>query len=350
MRRYPVNTEGDQISLRRLVIEASVVLRIRAAAWGGGNDAHGIGNSIEALANAKRGAWLAKGRIGGAERGGQRRSEIQTTGNVAALGCRKADLCTGLRCEPRGERSLSRKGKHLSGYAARRSRALQELRRFEPSDRRSYRRVAQRLVGEEGEQLVLQNGSAYAAAFLIEPVVVAPYRGRISGTVPPLVGIQARAVPLEECRAVELVRAVLRDDHDLRAAIPAVLGTVVAGDNPDFFYGLLVGREHGRPAPRHAIDAHAIDLDEVRIRACAIGGDLGSVLDEEDAVGRAGRRPIGAGHGGRPAVPRLCSIAKDPRREPYQLEGIATHGRQIFDVSRGEGSADRRRLRVKERD
>src|SRR5205085_504454 len=143
---------------------------------------------------------------------------VQTARNIAALRRCKPGLRAAQRGETRRKRSLARIRKHLAGDAARWPGALQVLRRFKPGGRRSNRGVAQRLVGEEREHSVLQDRPADAAAFLIEPVGVAPYRGRSSGSVPALEGIQARTMPLEERAAVEFVGAVLRDDHDLRAA------------------------------------------------------------------------------------------------------------------------------------
>src|SRR5262249_14326977 len=149
---------------------------------------------------------------------------------------------------------------------------------------------------EEAKQPVPQNRAADAAALLVEAVGVAPYRARIPGSVPLLKRIQVRPVRFEKQAAAKVIRAVLGNDHDLRAAVAAVLGAVVARAAADSLDGLLPWRQPRRSTPRDAVHTDTVDLNQVRVRAGAVRRHLRSVLDEEDAVGGAGRRSVGARH------------------------------------------------------
>ncbi len=262
----------------------------------------------------------------------------------------EADLRARLRRGAAGERILSREGQHPSRQAPGRPGHLPVLRRLEPDGSRGDTRAALRFVGEEPEQLVLQNRSADAAPFLIELIGIAPHRARRSRSIPFLERVELWPVRLEEGAAADLIGAVLGNDHDLRAARPAVLSAVVARDDADFLDGLFAGRQHRRSAPRHAVHSHPVDLDEIRVRPRAVRGHLRSIFDEEDAVGAAGRRSVGARHRRRPTIGDLSAVAERARRESYGLERIAAEGRQILHVSGGQSGADRRRLGLEQRD
>src|SRR5262249_5411183 len=138
------------------------------------------------------------------------------------------------------------------------------LRRLEPLVRRPDTRVSLRLVGEEAKQPVPENRAADAAALLVEAVGVAPDRTGIPGSVPLLKRIQVRPVRFEKQAAAKVIRAVLGNDHDLRAAVAAVLGAVVARDDADFLDRLLTWRQHRRSTPRDAVHTDTVDLNQVR--------------------------------------------------------------------------------------
>src|SRR5262249_7155744 len=215
-----------------------------------------------------------------------------TGGSVAAL-CRcESRLRAGLGRGAAGQRILSRKRQHASGHALRRPRQLAVLWRLEPLVRRPDTRVSLRLVREEAKQPVPQNRAADAAALLVEAVGVAPYRARIPGSVPLLKRIQVRPVRFEKQAAAEVIRAVFENDLDCRPCSAAFLGAVVARDDADFFDAPRTWRQPRRSTPRDAVHTDTVDLNQVRVRAGAVRRHLRSVLDEEDAVGGAGRRSV----------------------------------------------------------
>ena len=103
---------------------------------------------------------------------------------------------------------------------------LAELRRLDEGVARACGVVAQALVGEEEEEFVSDDWPAEASAEL--PELLLDALARLGRAVVLVEGVEARLVVLEEEAAVKLVRAVLRDDLDLRARVAPVLGRVRA--------------------------------------------------------------------------------------------------------------------------
>jgi hypothetical protein len=101
------------------------------------------------------------------------------------------------------------------------------------------------LIREEGEELVLEDGPADAAAVLVEPLGVANGLACTDAVDKDaaLVGVQAGTVQREEGAAVELVGAALGGDERLRAAEAAILCVVVVGDDADVVNGIFGGRD-----------------------------------------------------------------------------------------------------------
>src|ERR1700722_18468500 len=105
----------------------------------------------------------------------------------------------------------------------------------------------------------MQDWTADAPAQIVKAVVVTHLpimrRGRLPWwcnrviAVVLCVGVEAGPVGLEEKAAVILVGSVLRDDLNLGAAIAPVLCVVIVGQDFDFFDGILVRCNDGRPAP-----------------------------------------------------------------------------------------------------
>ncbi len=187
------------------------------------------------------------------------------------------------------------------------------------------------LVGEEAEQLVADDRPADRAADVVEELGVLLHRAAVAVVV--LEGVQARPVGLEERAAAKVVGPVLRDDLHLRAAIAAVLGVVVVGDDLDFLDRVLVRRDDRGAAPGHARHPDAVDLIVVLAGPRAVGDDLSAVLGREDA-GRGARSADGrAGQVlGAAVAPRAGP--ERPRCELQQLEHVASRRRQGLDLLR----------------
>jgi hypothetical protein len=88
--------------------------------------------------------------------------------------------------------------------------------------------IAESFVGEKDEKAVLDNGTAGAAAPVVETIRV-PDVGAVVAIV---FGerVQTRAMELEVSAAVIVVGSVLRDDLNLRAAEASILRVVVVRD------------------------------------------------------------------------------------------------------------------------
>ncbi len=89
--------------------------------------------------------------------------------------------------------------------------------------------MANRLVAEEGEDLILPDRGADAGTPLIKQVVVS--QNAVALTVVPLISVQARTVSGIKDTAMNVVGAALRSDLDLRAAEASILGVVAIGDD-----------------------------------------------------------------------------------------------------------------------
>src|SRR6185437_11155829 len=125
----------------------------------------------------------------------------------------------------------------FGGIAAGRGHGA-EIRCLIPADGGTSRSIAAKgFIGEEGEDLVLPDGAADAAAVGVEVLLVAVQAalrrsfasGRSTygvGSVPTLIGIHAGPVCGEEEAAVKVVGAALGSDLDLRAGEPAEFSVV----------------------------------------------------------------------------------------------------------------------------
>src|SRR6266487_2027637 len=89
-----------------------------------------------------------------------------------------------------------------------------------------------------------------------------------------------------------LIRAVLRNDLYLRAAISAVFSVIVVGEDLDFLNGILIRRNDRASTPGDAGRTYAIDLVIVFALSRTICGNLAAVLNLEDAI-RAATSPHG---------------------------------------------------------
>jgi hypothetical protein len=268
---------------------------------------------------------------------------------VAALRGGEANLRAGERRLFGDERRLTGIGHDAAGEGILRAGVGEELRSFEPDGRGVFGTAAEAFIGEEGEEFVLDDGAAEAAAVLIEAVEIAANGRGVAGAVPALEGVETGAMPFEETAAVKLIGAGAGDDLDLRAGVSAILGGVVVGGDFDFLYGLFVGRDDGGAAPGDGVDADAVDLDIVGVLACPVGDDLRAVFDEEDGIGGAGGGAVDAGHGGGAAAGGDGAVAEDAGGESGELEGVAGEGGEVFDFSRGDDAGDGGALRVEER-
>jgi hypothetical protein len=85
------------------------------------------------------------------------------------------------------------------------------------------------LIVEEGEDLVLPNGTAYAAAELVKKVVVPQHVLVLA--VEALIGVQARTVNGEESTAMDLVGAALGSDLNLGSAEASILRIIAIRDD-----------------------------------------------------------------------------------------------------------------------
>src|SRR5579859_3167540 len=77
---------------------------------------------------------------------------------------------------------------------------------------------------------------------------------------------------------MKLVRAVLRDHLDLRAAESAEFGVIRVRNNLHFLDGVRIGRDNSGRTPRHAGSLHAINGDAIGVVPPTIGKDLWLVL------------------------------------------------------------------------
>src|ERR1035441_7460280 len=200
-----VAAESNQIFAGCLKIDAAVVLHVGVAERGHGLDEDGVGNSVEAAADPKGGARGAESRILGAQRGLQRRPQIEAIRCVAALRRGEPDLSAGLGDGLARRRPFTGVRQKLAGDAAARSRVLQEIRGLIPARRYGFRIVPDGLVRGEVESLILPEGSSKTTAHLVEAILVARHRAGRAGAIPFLIGVQSRTVPLEERAAVVIV-------------------------------------------------------------------------------------------------------------------------------------------------
>src|SRR5262249_31678308 len=131
--------------------------------------------------------------------------------------------------------------------------------------------VAERFVREKREQAILQNRPSRAAAPVVEAIavpdvaiVVAVVFGK---------GVQTRAMRLEVEAAVVRVGPVLRNNLDLRAAVPSIFRVVVVRDDFHFLDGVLVRSNNRSAAPRYAGSAYPVELVVVFSGAGAVRRD-----------------------------------------------------------------------------
>ena len=151
---------------------------------------------------------------------------------------------------------------------------------------------------------------------------------------------------LEVNAAVVLVRSVLRDNLDLRATIATVFRVVVVREDFDFLDRILVGRDHGRPAPGDAGGSDAVDLIIVFPSAGAVGGDLTTVFNLEWTIRATSAANRGAGQVLCAAARTLCAVTKSSRSQLQKLESVAAERWQPLDFLAGHGALEVRGLRI----
>ena len=128
---------------------------------------------------------------------------------------------------------------------------------------------ANRLIVEEGEDFILPDGAADAAAELIEKIVVS--RRLTAWAVEPLIGIQVGTVSGEKKTAMELVGAALGSHLNLGATEAAILGVVAVGDDLHVFNGIFRRGDDCSSAPDGAGGADAVNRNAVVLDLPAMG-------------------------------------------------------------------------------
>ena len=146
--------------------------------------------------------------------------------------------------------------------------------------------VTQSLVRKKQEEAVLDDWTAHAAAYLVEAAFIPV--DRRTGAIPALERIQSGPVDLNEQAAMDLIRAVLGYDEDLRAAAPAIFRAVLVRLNLNFLDGFFVWSNQRRATPGQAVHLDAINLIAVAIVTCAVGNNAGLILRHKDARSRVG--------------------------------------------------------------
>src|SRR5271168_519818 len=149
----------------------------------------------------------------------------------------QTDVGAGLLVEARGRYTGAREGEEGVGDAVGGGKFI-EGGSVVPTGCGDRRVVADGLVGEEGEDVILPHGTADGATELVEPFVVTKRLHTWSVVV--LVGVKAGAVGAEEETAVPVVGAALGGDLKLGSAEASVFRVVAVGDDFDVTYGVFV--------------------------------------------------------------------------------------------------------------
>ena len=156
-----------------------------------------------------------------------------------------------------GVGSCPRKGKDFRSVCP--PRQGTKLRRLIPAaGGRAGCVVVQPFVREKGKEPITQDGAPSRAAPVVEAVGIAHVAVVIAIVFCEC--IQTWAMGFEKKAAMVLVRPILRNDLNLRAAIPAIFRVVVIGEDFDFLDGVLVRRNDGCAAPGNTGGSDAVDL------------------------------------------------------------------------------------------
>ncbi len=170
--------------------------------------------------------------------------------------------------------------------------------------------IAKGLIREKSKEAILENRPAGAAAPVVETTGVTHVRPVVAVVFGK--GVQTRAMSFEVETAVVLIRAVLRNHLNLRAAVTSVFRVVVVRDDFHFLDGIFVRGNNGSAAPSNACRADAVDLIVVFSGARAVGSDLAAVfnlkhtIDSARAADGSGRQIL------RSASRALCAVSKSP--------------------------------------
>src|SRR5207244_492734 len=222
-----------------------------------------------------------------------------------------------------------------------------ERRGLVPSvvDRRLGLGAANRLIIEEGEDLILPDRAADAAPKLTKEAVVSSHL--IARAVEALVGVQARTVSGKEETAMVLVGAALGSDLNLGATEAAVLGIIAMGNDFHAFYRIFRGRNDGRSAPDCARGADTINRNAVVFILLTSCQSLRTVFRLENALIAAGcTGALRAGKILAAAPSSLRPSAEHAWRQLDQLEDVASERRHILHLIAGDRAAYGGRLGI----
>src|ERR1700682_1405984 len=264
--RHVVEADGNQVLASGIKVHAAVVLPLAAAVGLNGalieSYVRSVRQVVSTATSVAAGAGAVVADVTGvarADRSGQRRAEGQSLASdeAAVSTFHQTDVGAGVIHNRAAVGSNTWKSEKFCSVCSG-SHQDAKLRSLIPATASPLLGiVAQRFVGEEAEEPVMQDGPSGRAAPVVEAVVIGPvavlgwFCYRIVAVVP-CVGIQTRAVRLEIEAAVILVGPVLGDDLNLRAAVATVFCVVVVGDDFDFLDGVLVGCDDGSTAPGDA--------------------------------------------------------------------------------------------------
>src|SRR5262245_37266539 len=127
---------------------------------------------------------------------------------------------------------------------------------------------------------------------------------------------------------MQLIRAILRNDFDLRAAVATVFGGVAGRGDAHLLDRFLIRRDDRPAAPTQTVDADAVDREVVGRDALPVGADRDYILHLKDRNAGAARsrrvRQIDCA-----AAARARALSEDARREPRQFVRIAPELRQV---------------------
>jgi len=143
-------------------------------------------------------------------------------------------------------------------------------------------RFTNRLIVKEEKYFVLPDEAADTAAELVELIGVLCH-GK-ARAVESLVCVEARFMVRKEEAAMEVVRAPLGNNLNLRPAKAAVLGIIAIRNDFYAINGIFRRCDNRCPAPDYAGGAYAINRNAVVLTLLPTGNDLRTIFGFEDAV------------------------------------------------------------------